>query len=162
MSVLHLQHVRPDGERDTFHLKNNRRYNLGRGSGCELRILDMKMSRQHCAFEYMDDAWQLIDLGSTNGVNLDGVRVKEHNKLSVGKVVQAGSVELSVIAINDHVDLAPEELMQLGNDPISQDPMPSVTEDVPVAEDDNPWDGEPSFITAEDKDALQLSESEQT
>ena len=42
--------------------QNNRRYHLGRGSACELRILDMKMSRQHCAFEYMDDAWQLIDL----------------------------------------------------------------------------------------------------
>ena len=105
MSVLHLQHIRPDSERDIFHLKDKRRYNLGRGSNCEIRILDMKMSRQHCAFEYLDDAWYLIDLGSTNGVKLNE-SVNEQQALAAGDTVQ-GAQTVSVLAINEHIDLAP-------------------------------------------------------
>lgn len=151
MSVLHLQYVQPDGERDIFHLKNSRRYRLGRGSSCELRILDMTMSRQHAAFEFVDDAWKLVDLGSTNGVSLNQIRVTEQASLKASDAIQAGSIKLSVIAINDHIDLAPEDLMELGAEAPVQDPMPSETEDVPIAKDDNPWEGELSFITDEDK-----------
>lgn len=160
MSVLHLQHLRSDGERDVFHLKGVRRYHLGRGSTCEVRILDMKMSRQHCAFEYEGDTWFLVDLGSTNGVSLDGERVQGRTGLSAGEVVQAGSIELTVLAISDHIDLAPEELMELKGPTPVQEPMPTVTQDVPIAGDDNPWEGEPHGSSELSESALEASEHE--
>lgn len=154
MSVLHLQYLHADGERDVFHLKGVRRYQLGRGSACEVRILDMKMSRQHCALEERKGRWYLIDHGSTNGVSVDGVKIQGVLQLEGGELIHAGSSELNVLAISDHLDLAPEALMELGGPAPQQDPLPPVTEEVPVASNDNPWEGEPQRAPMVDTDAL--------
>ena len=83
-SILILQHQRPDGEVDTYHLKAGRRYHLGRGSQCQVRVLDLKLSRQHCAFEHGDQGWLLVDLASTNGCAVDGERVNGSRPLRSG------------------------------------------------------------------------------
>jgi len=70
--LMNLQHRRPDGEIDIYHLKPGRKYHLGRGSACELRILDLKLSRKHCCIEFIDGLWQIEDLGSTNGCKVNG------------------------------------------------------------------------------------------
>lgn len=150
MSVLHLQHQRSDGEQDTFHLKNVRRYHLGRGSACELRILDMKMSRQHCAFEYHDGQWVIVDLGSTNGATVNDQRIDGSTALHAGQVIKAGGTQLCVISISDHVDLLPESLVNLDDDDeshdsaaVEQETMPPVSEEIPIPANENSWDGEP-------------------
>lgn len=99
MSLLRLNHTRSDGEIDTYHLKGVRRYHIGRGSACEVRILDMKMSRQHAAIEEIEDRWWLIDLGSTNGVRRDGQRVVERSELLAGSCISLGGTELEVLDI---------------------------------------------------------------
>lgn len=98
-SILILQHQRPDGEVDTYHLKAGRRYHLGRGSQCQVRILDLKLSRQHCAFEARDDRWMLVDLASTNGCSLDGTPVSGSVPVRVGSVVSAGTTSVTVASI---------------------------------------------------------------
>ncbi len=100
-SILILTHQRPDGEVDTYHLKAGRRYHLGRGSQCQVRILDLKLSRQHCAFEYSEQGWILVDLASTNGCSVDGERVSGNRALHVGAVVAAGSTSVEVARITD-------------------------------------------------------------
>ena len=100
-SILILQHQRPDGEVDTYHLKAGRRYHLGRGSQCQVRVLDLKLSRQHCAFEHGDSGWQLIDLASTNGCSVDGERVSGSRPLRQGSLVAAGSTTVRVERITD-------------------------------------------------------------
>ena len=65
MSFLRLQYTRSDGEIDTYHLKSGRRYNVGRGSICEVRILDMRLSRKHCAVECINGEWMVADLGKS-------------------------------------------------------------------------------------------------
>lgn len=100
-SILILQHQRPDGEVDTYHLKAGRRYHLGRGSQCQVRVLDLKLSRQHCAFERADQDWQLVDLASTNGCSVDGERVSGSRALHAGMVVAAGSTSMLVARIAD-------------------------------------------------------------
>ena len=94
--ILELQHRRPDGDVDTYHLKPGRRYLLGRGSNCEVRILDLKLSRKHAAIEFLDSSWQLIDLCSTNGCRLDGETMVGTVPLKVGQQIEIGQTTLVV------------------------------------------------------------------
>lgn len=102
--ILYLQHHRGDGDVDTYHLKPGRRYHLGRGSGCEVRILDLKLSRKHAAVEWNEGEWRFTDLCSTNGCKVDGEAVSGSVTLTVGRRIEIGQTTLSVLRI-----LAPDE-----------------------------------------------------
>jgi hypothetical protein len=55
------------------------RFVIGRVSKMsDLAIVDVNISRQHCAIEKRGDRYFLMDLGSINGVLLDGVKVDDH------------------------------------------------------------------------------------
>ena len=95
-TALELQHRRPDGDVDTYHLKPGRRYHLGRGSNCEVRILDLKLSRKHAAIEFLDGSWQLIDLCSANGCRLDGEIMVSTVSLKAGHRIEIGQTTLRV------------------------------------------------------------------
>jgi pSer/pThr/pTyr-binding forkhead associated (FHA) protein len=97
--MLRLQHLRPDGEVDTYHLKSGRRYTLGRGSSCEVRILDLKLSRAHCAVEYANGEWRVLDLGSTNGCKVDGDLIAGSAILKHGTRIDIGATTLTVLNI---------------------------------------------------------------
>jgi len=57
------------------YLLDRPRTTLGRGPGVELPFADETLSREHAAFEVMDGAMQVRDLGSTNGVTVNGAAV---------------------------------------------------------------------------------------
>ena len=99
--ILRLQHQRPYGEVDSYYLKPGRRYHIGRGSTCEIRVLDLKLSRKHCAVEFSDDRWQAVDLMSTNGCTLNGVQIIGNAPLFSGSVIEAGQTRLTVADIMD-------------------------------------------------------------
>ncbi len=106
MSFLRLLHTRSDGEVDTYHLKDGRRYRIGRGSACEVRILDVRMSRQHCALEYIDGHWTLLDIGSTNGIHIDGSPVDMQERVHAGMEISAGTTKFEIAGISKHLDAA--------------------------------------------------------
>ena len=55
------------------------RFVLGRSkTQADLRLEDPNVSRQHAAIERVGSAWYLVDLGSTNGVFVNGSRVTRH------------------------------------------------------------------------------------
>jgi Inner membrane component of T3SS, cytoplasmic domain len=99
--ILRLQHQRPDGEIDSYYLKPGRRYHIGRGSTCEVRVLDLKLSRKHCALEFTDNRWHAVDLMSTNGCTLNGVQIVGNAPLSAGSLIEAGQTRLTVADILD-------------------------------------------------------------
>ncbi len=99
--ILLLAHERPDGDVDTYHLKPGRRYHIGRGSGCEVRILDLKLSRKHAVVEYADGAWRFADIGSTNGCTVDDVLADEALSLDKGSVINLGQTTLRVADLVD-------------------------------------------------------------
>src|SRR6187455_2296567 len=99
--IIRLQHQRSDGDVDTYHLKPGRRYHIGRGSACEVRILDLKLSRKHCALEFGDNGWQAVDLMSTNGCSLDGEQIVGNIPVQAGSVLEAGQTKLTVASIFD-------------------------------------------------------------
>ena len=72
-------------------LLDRQKVNLGRGSDNDIVIDDGSASVKHAAMERIDGGYQLRDLGSTNGIKLDGER-KEIIPLRHGLTVKIGDV----------------------------------------------------------------------
>ena len=90
VSLLVVRHLRNDGDIDAYHLKSGRRYVIGRGGTAHLQIIDMRLSRAHAAIECRDGVWGIEDLGSVNGVMIDGRRIEGWSPLTPGARVQMG------------------------------------------------------------------------
>ena len=80
--------------------------NIGRSSKCELVIPHEGVSRQHCQIEEVNGEFFVTDLGSTNGVLIDGVKIEPHKKtpyqtflnLSFGPIQ---SIQIESLAVSD-------------------------------------------------------------
>ncbi len=62
---------------------------IGRHPECDIQIDSRKVSRRHCCLAQVADYLVVRDLGSTNGIRINGVRVlegklKERDELTVG------------------------------------------------------------------------------
>jgi len=68
---------------------------LGRHSEADLRMPLPDVSRRHCRFVFSPAGWELIDLGSLNGVYVNGVRV-QRTVLEPGDTVRICSLEFEV------------------------------------------------------------------
>ncbi len=68
----------------------------GRGPACDLVVRDTTVSREHAAFVRRGDAWWVIDLGSTNGTRVNGVRAAEH-PIAPGDRIELGDVVVELV-----------------------------------------------------------------
>jgi predicted component of type VI protein secretion system len=50
---------------------------IGRHEECDIQLNSRKVSRKHCCVAQVEDYFVVRDLGSTNGVRINGVRVNE-------------------------------------------------------------------------------------
>jgi predicted component of type VI protein secretion system len=62
---------------------------LGRHQECDIQLGSRKVSRKHCCLAQVNDYLVVRDLGSTNGVRINGARVSEgilraHDELTIG------------------------------------------------------------------------------
>lgn len=111
---LHLAVVRAHSLCD-FNLElplDRDRLVLGRDVGCDLRLDDPGVSRRHACVERLaDDSWLVSDLGSTNGLFLNGrrianARLAEGDELRLGptaivRLESTGSTSRSKIPTRD-------------------------------------------------------------
>jgi pSer/pThr/pTyr-binding forkhead associated (FHA) protein len=74
---------------------------LGRHSEADLRMPMPDVSRRHCRFVHSAGGWELIDLGSLNGVYVNGARV-ERAMLHAGDTVRICSMEFEVEPADCH------------------------------------------------------------
>jgi pSer/pThr/pTyr-binding forkhead associated (FHA) protein len=66
---------------------------VGRQADCDIILTQSrKVSRKHCIFAQVNDRWMLRDLGSTNGVSVNGTRVKKEARLRNGDLVTIGDL----------------------------------------------------------------------
>jgi FhaA, N-terminal domain/FHA domain len=68
---------------------------VGRSRDCDLQVEDGNVSRRH--FELRrenEDTWVVVDLGSTNGTEVNGRRVDGRKRLGDGDRILIGSTEL--------------------------------------------------------------------
>jgi hypothetical protein len=66
---------------------------IGRQKGCDVMIPDAGVSRRHAEVRREGDEWVVIDLGSTNGIEINGRRVNRH-RLTPGDRMLLGETVL--------------------------------------------------------------------
>jgi pSer/pThr/pTyr-binding forkhead associated (FHA) protein len=69
---------------------DHERMTMGRGPGVDFVIGDPALSRQHLAFELVGNGFRVEDLGSTNGLRVNGNRVHARD-LAAGDRIEAGA-----------------------------------------------------------------------
>jgi pSer/pThr/pTyr-binding forkhead associated (FHA) protein len=79
------------GRRFPLAYEENR---LGRGERLQVRVRDRTVSRHHATIRRNPGGWEIEDLGSPNGVFLDGARLRGHGRLEDGTLVQLGQALL--------------------------------------------------------------------
>jgi hypothetical protein len=80
--------VLQNGERitlDTDSLK------IGRQASCRVVFNDSNVSREHAQMRRSTDGWKLLDLGSTNGTKINGVKITEEQVLVNGDELGFGT-----------------------------------------------------------------------
>lgn len=68
---------------------------FGRHEECDVQLNSKKVSRRHCVLAQVTDFLVIRDLGSTNGVRINGERVAE-GKLRPGDELQIGNFKYQV------------------------------------------------------------------
>ncbi|TVR44308.1 MAG: FHA domain-containing protein [Planctomycetota bacterium] len=77
---------------------------LGRGRDCQIRLDDGRLSRSHACFIYGDGEVWVEDLGSTNGVLVNGDSIQGRFRLSHGQTVTIGPFSFRVRVAADEPD----------------------------------------------------------
>jgi hypothetical protein len=81
----------PSGER---YVLREHKVVLGRLPDCDITLVDPNVSRQHAEIQPRGDGFVLIDLGSTNGSRVNGIRVAER-ELRDGDELGFGNIRLT-------------------------------------------------------------------
>jgi len=68
---------------------------FGRHEDCDVQLLSKKVSRRHCVLAQVSDYLVIRDLGSTNGVRINGKRVDE-GKLVPGDELTIGNFKYQI------------------------------------------------------------------
>jgi hypothetical protein len=71
-----------------------RRVVIGRSRDCDIQLSDANVSRRHAELRQEGASYWIVDLGSTNGMEVNGKRVKRA-KLRAGDTITLGSTELT-------------------------------------------------------------------
>jgi Protein of unknown function (DUF3662)/FHA domain len=67
---------------------------IGRSRDCDVVLDDAGVSRRHAEIRPGSDGWTVADLGSTNGVRVNGAEVRGAHALAPGDRVELGSTEI--------------------------------------------------------------------
>jgi hypothetical protein len=78
----------------TRHEVTQRRVVLGRSRDCDIQVTDANVSRRHAELRQEGASYWIVDLGSTNGMEVNGKRVKRA-KLRAGDTITLGSTEIT-------------------------------------------------------------------
>jgi len=67
---------------------------IGRSSEADVRLDDANASRRHAELRRIGDGYSLVDLGSTNGTEVNGQRIQE-TALMNGDVISVGTTKIT-------------------------------------------------------------------
>lgn len=68
---------------------------IGRSRDCDVVVDDVNVSRRHAEVRPSGGSWIVIDLGSTNGVKVNGRRIDGPESLEPGDAIEVGTSRLS-------------------------------------------------------------------
>lgn len=100
---------------------------VGRHAECDLQLHSGKVSRRHCIIAYVNNQTMIRDLGSTNGVRINGERVAE-GMLHDGDEVAIGNFRYQVHS--SRYPLSPrdaeDELLERADEPVPLTDAPDI------------------------------------
>ena len=67
---------------------------IGRGRDCDVVLDDAGISRRHAHIRPTEQGWAIEDLRSTNGVLLNGERLRGSLPLQIGDRIELGTTEI--------------------------------------------------------------------
>jgi Protein of unknown function (DUF3662)/FHA domain len=67
---------------------------IGRSRDCDIVLGDSNVSRQHAEVRPGDDGWTIVDLDSTNGVTVNGRRIRGSAPLRGGERIELGTAKV--------------------------------------------------------------------
>jgi hypothetical protein len=76
------------------HDVTKRRVVIGRSKDCDVQLTDANVSRRHAELRQEGATYWIVDLDSTNGIEVNGKRTKRA-KLGHGDTVKMGSTEIT-------------------------------------------------------------------
>ena len=79
---------------DVFRLTPGRTVTIGRGSTNEIVIKDERCSRNHAEVRAGPTAYIIVDLGSTNGTMVNGIKITGEQRLRDGDIISFGSTHV--------------------------------------------------------------------
>jgi hypothetical protein len=68
---------------------------IGRSRDCDVVLADGNVSRHHAEVRPRGDGWMIADLGSTNGVTVNGTRIEQARLLRAGDRIEVGTTRLT-------------------------------------------------------------------
>jgi hypothetical protein len=68
---------------------------IGRSRDCDVVLADGNVSRHHAEVRPRGDGWMIADLGSTNGVTVNGTRIEQARLLRAGDRIEVGTTQLT-------------------------------------------------------------------
>lgn len=74
---------------------------FGRDDSADIRVEDKKVSRRHAIFKLVDGELWVEDLGSANGVRLNGKRIQREARFGPGDNIKVGGYRISVKDLDD-------------------------------------------------------------
>ncbi|TVR14109.1 MAG: FHA domain-containing protein [Planctomycetota bacterium] len=74
---------------------------LGRGNDCDIQLDDLRLSRHHARYEVEHDRITIFDLGSTNGVLVNGDPVQGSRALILNDIIVMGPRSFRLRCISD-------------------------------------------------------------
>ena len=96
---------------------------LGRGEDVDLYLEDSDASREHARIEHEKGQFTLIDLESSNGTFLNGVRIKSPEILSFGDLIAIGDTVMEFqLAVDEGMERESSGLVPEQNQGVSGDP----------------------------------------
>jgi predicted component of type VI protein secretion system len=121
---------------------------LGRDLECDIRLDSRKISRRHCCIAQVSDRLVVRDLGSTNGLRINGIRViegtlKSGDELTIGnfryKVYWGDGVPSAPsVIVEKHVDRPPpmpaDKVSSTDRPPDEDDLLEECDEPVPLSD----------------------------
>lgn len=104
---------------------------VGRHPDCDVLLDSKKVSRRHCCLAHVNGRLIVRDLGSTNGVWVNGQRVGE-GEMNPGDELAIANIPYQLRCDDD----SPREEAQNGSSAEPQSPLPADEDDVQLAPDD--------------------------
>jgi hypothetical protein len=73
---------------------------IGRGADCQLALDDALVSRQHAKLTVTEDAVYVEDLGSRNGVRVNGERIADRTLIGDGDRIRIGNQDMALLRLH--------------------------------------------------------------